>query len=270
MVIGKMIYHTVCIGFTLSFALLGKSSAQAVFSEGILTYRIDTLRRLEKQPASYIDVQFKLFKKGNLIRVEKLSVNRSDPTDIQRTIQIRNHQGIYTLLERKESVTVDSLANKLSISRDSLTKLAPILEDFAQFTSYEEEKADRATATLEGRLTSYTIKKTGQKSTFLRMPTEKFIITSSDKSDPVETQVTQSINVPVKLFFEALQTVEGTPLQFTEFEYGWLKQYTIESVLAKPVPKNLFEIDPKLKVLTTEQMIKELQDFKWNPVALLS
>jgi hypothetical protein len=45
--IGKMLYHIVCIGFLLSFALLGKSSGQAVFSEGILTYRIDTLRRLD-------------------------------------------------------------------------------------------------------------------------------------------------------------------------------------------------------------------------------
>lgn len=215
-----------------------------------------------KQPASYVDVQFKLYKKGDLIRVEKLSINRVDPTDIRRTIQIRNHQGVYTLLKRKESVTIDSLANKLAISRDSLIKLVPMLEDFAQFTSYEEEKTDRATAILEGRLKSYTIKKTGQKSIFLRMPTEKLITTSSDKSDPVETQVTKSINVPVKLFFDALQNVEGTPLQFTESVHGWLNQYTIESVLAKPVPKNLFEIDLKLKVLTTEQMLKELQDFK--------
>jgi len=137
-----------------------------------------------------------------------------------------------------------------------------MLEDFAQFTSYEEERKDRATTALENRLKRYTISKTGQKSTFLRMPTEKLIITNSDKSDSVETQVTKSINVPVKLFFDALQDVEGTPLQFTESLYGWLKQYTIESVLAKSVPNNLFEIDPKLKVLTTEQMLRELQDFK--------
>lgn len=262
MATSRKLFHVICIGFLLLITLLGKSSAQAIFSEGILTYRIDTLRRLEKQPASYVDVEFKLYKKGDLIRVERLSKNRLDTADFQRTILIRNRQGIYTLLEQKESVTMDSLAYKLVISRDSLTKLLPMLEDFAQFTSYEEERIDRATAALEGRLKRYTISKTGQKSTFLRMPTEKLIITNSDKSDSVETQVTKSINVPVKLFFDALQDVEGTPLQFTESSYGWLKQYTIESVLAKSVPNNLFEIDPKLKVLTTEQMLKELQDFK--------
>jgi hypothetical protein len=234
-----MLYQILCTGFLLLTALLGKISAQAVFSEGILTYRIDTVRRLETHPAAYKVTQFKLYKKGDLVRVEKRSINMFDSTDRQLMIEIRNKKGIYTLLE---------------------TRSMPI--DFAQFTSYEDEKRDRSTAALKGHLKSYTVKRTGQKSVLLSMPTEKLIITSSDESDSIETQVTKSINAPVKLFFEPFRRVEDTPLQFTESQYGWLNRYTIESVTSQYLSNELFQIDPKLKVMTTEQMLKELGDFK--------
>ena len=97
-----------------------KATAQAVFSEGILIYRVDTIRRLESYPAAYVTTSFKLYKKGDFVRVEKQSVNKFDPMDTQRTIEIRNKEGIYTLLESRSTPT-----------------------DYALFMSYDEEKVTR-------------------------------------------------------------------------------------------------------------------------------
>ena len=115
---------------------------------------------------------------------------------------------------------------------------------------------------LRGQLPTYTAKATGRGSILLSMPTEKFIITSSDKDDPVEVQTTKMLNAPIGLFFDTLRRIEGTPLQFTESQYGWLNKYTIESVKAQSLMNDLFRVDPKLEILTTEQMLKKLSDFK--------
>ncbi|WP_375447153.1 hypothetical protein [uncultured Fibrella sp.] len=41
---------------------------------------------------------------------------------------------------------------------------------------------------------------------------------------------------------------------------AWLNRYTIESVKAQPLTDELFQIDPKMRVLTSEQMIQEAND----------
>lgn len=227
---------TVCL---LSIVLIGQTCAQAVFPEGVLVYRIDTVRRLETQPAMYKNTQFKLYKKGELLRVERVSVSVFDPTDMRSIIEIRNKEGIYTLM--------DSPARPI---------------DFAMFSTYEEDALMRSQAALQGRLETYTVKNVGQKAVVLSMPTEKLVVTSSDKSDPIEVRVSKAIDAPVALFFEPFKRIDGTPLQFTESQLGWLCRYTIESVTAKSLPDDLFKIDPKLKTMTMEQMLKELRDFK--------
>jgi hypothetical protein len=227
------------VGFIL-FALPQKrATAQYTLTEGTLVYRVDTVRRLERQPAAYKATQFKLYKKGDLIRVERLSINVADSTDKQLFIEIRNAKGIYTLLEMRTM---------------------PI--NFAQFTTYEEEKMDRAEAALQGHLPRYTLTKTGQKAVFLNRATEKIILTRSDNSDSIDAQITKSLIAPVHLFFEPFQRLDGTPLQFTESQSGWLNRYTIESITAQSLPATLFEIDPALKVMTTKEMLKELENFK--------
>ncbi|WP_138992446.1 hypothetical protein [Larkinella sp. C7] len=246
--------------FLLSLGIVDKTRAQAEFSEGTLIYRIDTVRRLELHPSSYLPVQFKLYKKADLIRVETQYVNMADSTDRKRMIEIRNQKGIYSVLEEKPSIPIDSLVKKLSMSKDSLLKVFPWMNEFALFSSYEEEKISRSTAALQGRLKTYTAKKVGQKSSLLSMPTEKFVLTSLDKSDSLNIQVTQAISAPVGLFFEPLRKIAGTPLQFTDSQYGWHYRYTIESVKAQSLPDELFQIDPKLRILTDEQMLQETKE----------
>jgi hypothetical protein len=216
-----------------------KATAQAAFPEGVLTYRVDTIQRLESHPAAYTTTYFKLYKKGDLVRTEKQSVNKFNPIDRQRSVEIRNKEGIYALIESGSTPN-----------------------DYALFMSYDEEKVTRSRVALQGQLTTYATKATGEKSILLSMSTEKFIVTSSDKSDPIEVQTTKVINVPIGLFFDALRSVEGTPLQFTDSQYGWLNKYTIESIKAQSLADDLFRVDPKLKIMTTEQMLKELSDFK--------
>ncbi len=225
------ISFAVCL---LSIVLIGKTCAQAVFSEGVLVYRVDTIRRLETQPAVYTNTLFTFYKKGELLRAQRLSVNMFSPTDRRLIIEIRNKEGIYTVME----------------SHDRFI-------DVTLFTTYDEEAIMRSTVALEGRLKTYTIKNVGQKSVLLSMPTEKLIITSSDKSDPIEVQVSKAINAPVSLFFDPFKRVDGTPLQFTESQFGWLYRYTIESVTAKSLPDDLFKIDPKRKTMTMEQMLRK-------------
>lgn len=234
-----MLLRIFLIVFLLSVVPVVKVIAQAAFSEGVLTYRVDTIRRLESHPAAYITTYFKLYKKGDLVRVEKQSVNKFDPMDEQRSIEIRNKDGIFALIE---------------------SRFTP--SDYALFMSYDEEKVDRSTMALQGQLTTYATKATGEKSVLLSMPTEKFIVTSSDKSEPIEVQTTKVINAPIGLFFDALRRIEGTPLQFTESLFGWLNKYTVESVKAHSLTDDLFRVDPKLKIMTTEQILKELSNFK--------
>lgn len=244
----------------VSVGMESEAWSQAAFSEGTLIYRIDTVRRLEPQPAGYIARQFTLYKKGDLLRVETLYVNRFDSTDWQRMIQIRNRKGIYAVMEEKPSTLLDSLAKKLAMSRDSLLKAFPAFSEAALLTSYQEEKLSRSTAALQGRLKTYTARQVGQQSSLLSMPTRKVVVTSPGKRDSIEVQVTQAIHIPLGLFFDSLQQINGTALQFTEVMYGWLNRYTIKSVKAQPLTDELFQIDPKMRILTSEQMIQEAND----------
>lgn len=255
-----MLYRLLLISFTLSLGVTSKIWAQASFSEGTLVYRIDTVRRLETQPSQYRATQFKLYMKADLIRAETLYINRFDSTDWQRMIEIRNQKGIYTILEEKPSIPIDSLVKELSIPKDSLLKALPWLDGFAQFISYEEEKLNRSNGALQGLLTIYTAKQTGKKSTVLSMPTEQLVLISSGKGEPMDVQITHKLNAPVGLFFEPLRKIEGTPLQFANSQYGWLYQYTIDSVNSQSLPNELFQIDPNLRILTADQIIQEVHD----------
>ncbi|GAB3166840.1 hypothetical protein [Telluribacter humicola] len=224
----------------LSGIQISKTHAQTVFEEGTLIYRVDTIRSLQRHPSAFIGAQFKLYKKGDLIRIESTRVNQYRPATKEVSTQIRNKKGVYITGESK------------------FISAPPV----AMFMSYDEERINKSKAASQGLVKSYTSRKTGSRSTILSMPVEEVIIMSSDKSQPLEAQVTKALDVPVKQFFEHLQGVEGTPLQFTESQYGWLVRYTLESVTSQPLPDELFQIDPKLKIMTMEQMLKELRDFK--------
>jgi hypothetical protein len=158
-----MRYWILFTAFLLSIGIIDKTWAQTDFSEGTLIYRIDTVRRLEPHPSPYRAVEFKLYRKADLIRAETLYINMFDSTDRQRTIQIRNQKGIYSYEIKKSSshsIPIDTVAKELSMTKDSLLKLHPwLIRDFALFTSYEEEKVSRSTVALQGRLTTYTAKK---------------------------------------------------------------------------------------------------------------
>lgn len=216
--------------------LTGRLTAQSVFQERVLIYRVDTVRRLEAQPAAYIPTQMKLFKKGNLIRLERESISRFDTADKERLVDIRNRTGTYGWLE------------------------SSLPTDYAHFLGYEEEKSIKSTAAWQEILKKYTVKKTGKKSTLLGMPTEKLTITCSDRTGSIEVLVTKKIDAPIGLYFEVLLKVKDTPLEFTNAEYGWLNRYTLVAVKSQPVSDRLFQIDPKQKVMTTEQMLKEVNN----------
>lgn len=234
----KAVTYT-CVIIFFSFQVAGQST----FQEGVLTYRADTLRRLEPTPAGYITSRMMLYKKGDLVRLEIWRVSTFGKMDtlksIQKGIEVRNKKGIYTWIE-----PVSNAGN------------------IALFISYEDEKLDRANKALNGAQTTYTIEATNEKSKLLGMPTEKVIIKSSDGAKPIEALVSTAIDAPIQLFFEPFRKLKGTPLQFSHSDYGWETRFTATAVNSERLPERLFEVDPKLKVMTLEEMYRNMADFK--------
>ncbi len=60
---------------SLLVGYVGASQAQPAFEEGVLLYKVDTLKRLSENPAPLAMVQMKVYKKGNLARQEMMLVD---------------------------------------------------------------------------------------------------------------------------------------------------------------------------------------------------
>ncbi len=214
---------------TLLVGYVGASQAQPAFEEGVLLYKVDTLKRLSENPAPLAIVQMKVYKKGNLARQELMMVNASNPSDTLRIVQIRNANGIFIWMEK---------------------------EKMAILTTYEEEKLDKAKRAASGHLETYSVEKTGQKGSLLGIATERVLLKNADNTKSVDALVSADLDSPVTLFFEPLSQLKGTPLQFSEREVDWVIRYTAIAVKPQPVAPQLFEINPDFMVITMKQMLE--------------
>jgi hypothetical protein len=220
------------------------SNAQSVFTEGILVYRGDTIKRLEKSPAAYVVSKVTVYKKQDLLRIEILRVIPSSKRSFQKDIQIRNKQGSYTFLE----------------SSDSMMAAA---SNFAMFMPYEEEKRLQAERILQGYTNSYKVSKLIERIKWLDLPAERVLAKGGANHEEYEMILTTSFDIPVSQSFDyPLGGFSGTPLQFVIKERGWMTKLTATELTPTKNSDTLFEIDAARKVMSFTEMMQELSDFK--------
>lgn len=216
---------------------------QKAFNEGIVRFQADTVRRVDAHPAVFIVTERTIFKKGDLARIEITRVNRITGGQKHRQIEIRNRKGI---LLCSESPWQES--NDPSRPTRSATMLL----------SYDEEKA--RLPFIQNKI--HTVSRTGARTKRLGLWAEKIILQGPAGEEPTEALVTASIDIPLSLSFDALRTVGNTPLEFSIREYGWLTRYRAVGIERRKLPDAFFEVNASQKIMTMEQMLKELQDFK--------
>jgi hypothetical protein len=231
---------TAILGFSVSLSL----KAQPAFSEGVLTYKADTVRRLEASPAGYIISQVVVYKKLDQLRIETLRVNKFNRTDIQKYIQIRNKKGIYLFLESSDSIR-NAVAN------------------FAMFISYEEEKTHRANRILNGSTSNYKVDKVLKNIKWLNLPAQKLRLKGGQNEEESEIVFTNSLDIPIGLVLDSpLAALSGTPLEFVHCEHGWMTRLSADKLKLEKVSTSLFQIDPKLKIMSNEEVLQGVSDFK--------
>ncbi len=233
-------FCTTILGFSVSPSL----KAQPAFSEGVLTYKADTVRRLEASPAGYIMSQVVIYKKQDQLRIETWRVDVVNRTDIQKYIQIRNKKGIYIFIESSDSIR-NAMAN------------------FAMFMSYEEEKTHRANRILNGSASHYKLDKVLKNIKWLKLPAQRVRLKGPQNEEESEIVLTNSLDIPIGLVLESpLTALPGTPLEFVHCEHGWMTRLSADKLKLEKVSSSLFQIDPKLKIMSNEEVLQGVSDFK--------
>jgi len=215
--------------------------AQSPFREGLITYRTDTVRRLERQPAAYIPAQLVVYRKGGSTRLEVWQVNRWNPADTQREIHVRNQEGTYTWIEYSDS-------------------LRAAHSNLVLFVRYEEEKQLQQAQALAQPEKRPQAGKILQRVQWLGLPAERIAV-AKGTNEQSEAVVTKAIDLSLGAIFPAVLSLPGTPLQFTDGERGWLIQYTAKKLHPQPVSDKLFVVDPSLKVMSLTESRQMISDF---------
>jgi hypothetical protein len=217
-----------CIGVPLTFVLFRQWSKPA-FPEGVITYKVDTVKRIERGPSINIPVEMKLFRKENLLRLETLIVNRFNKADTSRHIQIVNQTGVFGWSE----------------PRSTKAPTAIVLPDW----SFQ----------LQSKKTGYQVEKTGQQTTLLGLPVERVLLKSSDGDKPANASalVSTTIDIPIHTFFTAFKQLQKTPLDFVSNESGWQRHYIATAVRRQKLPDELFELPAGMRVKTTKEIVQE-------------
>lgn len=216
--------------------------AQSAFQEGQIRYQADTVRRLEPHPAAYIATQLVVYRKAGATRLELWRVNRRNPADTQKEIQVRNLAGTYTWVD---------YSDRTRAARGN----------FALFVSYQEEQQLQQDPALARSRGGYQAANVLQQLHWLGLPAERIALAESPRNGS-EVVVTKAIDLSLEAFFPALHSLPGTALQFTYGERGWLTHYTAKALTAQPVADALFTVDPRLQVTSLAEIGQLLSDFE--------
>ncbi|WP_020598097.1 hypothetical protein [Spirosoma panaciterrae] len=219
--------------------------AQTPFREGVLTYKADTIRRLESIPAAYIISKVVVFKKDDLLRIEIWRFNRLNKSVTEKLIQIWNKKGTYLFSEHSEPIWAR-------------------VDKSAIFMTHEEEQQLQNKRSQFGAIKSFAVNKVSQHIKWFNLDTEKVELKGGQEYGGAlpEAIVSTSINIPMSKLFDSAFELPGTPLQFPISEYGWLIQLTATTLKQTDVPDNLFEINTSFKLKSMADICREMADFK--------
>lgn len=233
-------FYTALLSFSVSLSL----KAQSAFSEGILVYKADTIKRLEAFPASNIVSQVVVYKKLDQLRIEVWRVNKFNKADLDKDIHIRNKKGSYMFIESSDTVMAAAT-------------------NFAMFMSYEDEKLHEAERIMKGYASNYKVDKVLKNIRWLNLPAQRVLVKGGPNNKESEMVFTNSLDIPIGLAFDfPVSGLPGTPLQFVIYERGWMTRLTADKLKLEKVSDILFQIDPKRKIMSLEEMIQGISDFK--------
>ena len=247
--------------FLLLIAVTPLLKAQKPFDEGTLTYQGDTIKRLEKQPGSYFISRLVVYKKQDLVRIETWHINAVNHAYWRKDIQIRNKTGIYSWSESAE----DTLLLKLAMDKvpDSVkSEFMARFMNFAMFVPDEEAKRERAERAMQGYPNGYKLDKVIQKMRWFGLPAEKVMLSGGELNEPQEAIITHALDLPVCQAFGSLESLHGTPLQFVVQDAGWQMRLVATKLKVEKLPDSLFQTPPDRKLMSVEDMLQEMRDFK--------
>jgi len=234
------LFYTIILSLSVSLNL----KAQSALPEGTLIYKADTIGRLEAFPAAYIVSQVVVYKKLDQLRIEIWLVNKFNKADAQKDIHIRNKQGTYMFIESSDSIMAAST-------------------NFAMFMSYEDEKLLQAERAMRGLSSSYKVDKVIQNVRWLDLPAQRAIVKGGPKNEESEMILTNAVDIPISSVFDSvLGKLPGTPLQFIVYERGWMTRLTADKLKLEKVSDTLFQVNPKRKIMSLDEMIQGISDFK--------
>lgn len=207
--------------------------SQNIFKEGIIVYKCDSAINMNGGNYYKVNRQIKLYKKDDLYRLESItrSLYKSFKSEIE--VQIINDKGKY-------------------IFKDSSFPE----EQFAIFVSIEEERQLLSQRAINGQLKVFKVEKIYSHKPLLSIPVEAVILKNVNNNVYINLLLAISIKTKFGLFFEDYRNLEGTPLQFYDYEGDILYHYTATSIVRKPIGNDIFFLNPKYKVLTVGQMSK--------------
>ncbi len=229
---------------TFSFLIsIGSLQAQSNFKEGVLTYQVDTLGRTETEPAHYVVRQMSVYKKDSNIRIEIEQVNRFNSRDTKKHIEIFNNKGVYLYMEVSDSLTADFF-------------------NFAMFSSPEDHQKKQAERKILLKDEGYKMIKTIRPIKKLGVKAEVVELADLKTNSTSEAILTQKVELPLSSIFNSLIHLSGTPLKFIDREIGWINQYVATEWKSVKLPDQLFDIEPKYKVMTFDELLEGMSDFK--------
>ncbi|OWP63699.1 hypothetical protein CDA63_07890 [Hymenobacter amundsenii] len=215
--------------------------AQSLFREGEIIYQADTVRRLERHPAVYIATQLVVYRKADATRLEVWKTNYWNPADTQKEIHVRNLTGTYTWIEFSDSTFAAS------------SKLV-------MFVSYEEENQLQRKQVLTRLNRRHQPKQILESVQWLGLPAERITLAKGTDNES-EAVVTKAIDLSLGSIFPSILTLSGTPLQFTNGDGSWLTHYSAKTLNSRPIPDQLFVVDPSLKVMNLTESRQMISDF---------
>ncbi|MGY2134873.1 hypothetical protein ACW9KT_21765 [Hymenobacter sp. HD11105] len=216
--------------------------AQSPFSQGQLIYQADTVRRLEAQPAAYVATQLLVYRQRDAVRLEVWRVNRWNPADTTKEVQLRTKTGTYTWVEYSD-------------------RERSAASNFALFMSYAEEKQAVAQQARSLLNTGYRVERVIQPVQWLGWPAQQVALRPTRHQEAPEAILTTAITLPLGAVFPFLRSLPGTPLQFTEGDRGWLTRFTAKTLRMQPLPDQLFEVEPTRQLMSMQQMLQKLSKF---------
>jgi hypothetical protein len=207
--------------------------SQALFEEGVITYQVDTLHRVSPQPNAFRVRELRLYKKGNLYRLETIRNFTDDTIKAEKEVQIINEKG------------------KFLFSGDSTLNVY-----LALFTSFDEKRDRKVNLVLKTYINTFIVEKITEQTTMLDMPVEKITLKEiNNKAEKVEALIAKQVDTEFGFFFEGYRNIKGTALKFDDTAGEWLLRYTAVRIKNIKLSDDLFKVDPRNTIMSVEDMI---------------